>query len=236
MNERHGIDLESEFSKIVRPYFNKFETMKKNNLENIKNFAGNFMIHITYESLNNEILKGIVKICNKMTINDESTSNTNVMYYALEQVEYNYHYEDVFIHYQTLIQKFVCFCIHDSISSDIFHSNNSNINKTCDFAKKFDINTFTDFFDKKHENYENKSVFVDNCCKTKEDFQIFSRLYQSITVHLDRITNSITLLIKSDVNNKETKIMNLHELIYNNLDSFNQEGLEIYVSEINAFD
>ncbi|KAM0686576.1 hypothetical protein COBT_002199, partial [Conglomerata obtusa] len=236
MNERHGIDLESEFSKIVRPYFNKFETMKKNNLENIKNFAGNFMIHITYKSLNNEILKGIVKICDELNINDESISNTNVMYYALENIENNYHYKDVFIHYQTLIQKFVCFCIYNLISSDLFHTNNSNINKTCEFAKTFDINTFTDFFDKKHENYGNKSVFVDNCCKTKEDFLFFSRLYQSITVHLNRITNSITLLIKSDVNNKETKIMNLHELIYNNLDSFNQVGLEIYVSEINAFD
>ncbi|KAM0686468.1 hypothetical protein COBT_002307 [Conglomerata obtusa] len=89
MNERHRIFLENEFSKVVRPYLGKFETMKKNNLEKIKKFAGNFMIHIAYKPLKNDTLESLVKTCHEMLRTDSDTSVLKIMYYALENVENN---------------------------------------------------------------------------------------------------------------------------------------------------
>lgn len=229
MNEYHGIFLENEFSKVVRPYLDKFETMKKNNLENIKFFAGNFMIHIAYKSLKNDSLEGLVKICDEMLRTDSDTSGLKIMYYALENLENNVTREKVHIYYRSIFQQFCYYFNYNSKSFDIFCTKNMNNQKICEFEETFDMKVFSEFI---VNRFMNKSVIIDSCCKTKEDFQFLLRLYQCVIVYLKKIKNSITLLIKSDVNSKEMKIMNLYKFIYNNLDSLYEGDLEIYLSEI----
>ncbi|KAM0686430.1 hypothetical protein COBT_002346, partial [Conglomerata obtusa] len=238
MNEHHDIYLETEFSKIVYSYFDKFIEMKKNNLNNIKKFKDNFVIFISYKSLNNDIFDSIVKIFDVMKINDLDNSNIKMMYYALEKTKNKSSYESVYLHYQSIFQKFSCKYIHNQLSSDLFYCDDFIINKICTFARKFDKKDFSDFFNNKNnENIENKNVILDNCCDSKDDFLIFSRLYRCVITHLENIANSITVSIKSSsVEDKRTKIGNLIETINKNLNSSKQDNLELYVSEINIID
>ncbi|KAM0688016.1 hypothetical protein COBT_000731 [Conglomerata obtusa] len=232
INKYHDLSLKNEFSEIVRPYLVKFETMKKNNLENIKNFAGNLLIHITYKSLNKDILERIVETCDEILKINLDTSDLKMMYYALEILEKNVLYKDIYTYYQSIFQNFSYNSIHNQKSFDIFYTNDTNIEKICNFAKTYDKKNFSNFIAKEYENFDNKTIVIDKCCTTKEDFQILSKLYECVLVRLTKITNSITISIKCNVNDKENTIKELNNIFNHNMKLIYQNNLDIYLSEI----
>ncbi|KAM0688380.1 hypothetical protein COBT_000365 [Conglomerata obtusa] len=79
----------------------------------------------------------------------------------------------------------------------------------------------------------NKNVVVDICCDQKDDFCILSKLWNCNLLHSDKITNSLTLSMRSDIENKDTNINEIIGLIKDNIDMRNQQNFNIFISEIN---
>ncbi|KAM0685118.1 hypothetical protein COBT_003673 [Conglomerata obtusa] len=208
--------------------------MKIDNCKNIEKFAGNVVVVISFNNINEEDINNLAYVINELFITENNT-NIKMMYHATKNKKQDTTFCHMHDYYRAKYQQFQYHFINDQIAKNKSETYDIvNNTETFNFADKYDASCFTKFFSNNDIFFSHKNLIIDNCCKTKHEYHFLSKLLNCCLLYLDQIKSTFIFSIKNNNSDRETLIQKITDIFNEKLSFIKDEDCDVYISKIHV--